>query len=138
MVNIEETFLTQRQFEVLKLRVRGETLAKIAERFGTSRSNISQIERKARRNIERAKNTLKLIQTIQWPIKVNVKAGANIYQVAEEVFRQADRKGIKVACDYAELVRMITKKLGREGIKRRKILRNLIVLIDSEGKVEVI
>ena len=138
MINIKKTHLTRRQFEVLKLRRAGKSLAEIAKEFGTSRSNVSRISKIAERNVEKAKNTLKLAQTIEWPIRVDARAGANIYQASENVFKRADEKGIKIANNYAELVRLITTTLERKGIKRRKALRSFTVVVSSEGKVEVI
>ncbi|MDP6459375.1 MAG: Tfx family DNA-binding protein, partial [Candidatus Hydrothermarchaeota archaeon] len=55
-----DTHLTERQIRVLKLRARGHIQAEIARQFGTSRANISAIEKKAMINIERSKNTLNL------------------------------------------------------------------------------
>ncbi|MCS7131774.1 MAG: Tfx family DNA-binding protein, partial [Hadesarchaea archaeon] len=93
MVDLSKTHLTKRQFEVLKLRMAGKSLAEIAEALGTTRSNVSRISKMAEQNIERAKNTLKLIQTMEWPIIVHARAGANVYQVSERVFRRADERG---------------------------------------------
>ncbi|MEM2908062.1 MAG: Tfx family DNA-binding protein [Candidatus Hadarchaeales archaeon] len=138
MIDIERTHLTERQFEVLKLRMAGKSLAEIAEILGTTRSNVSRISRMAEQNIERAKNTLKLIQTMEWPIIVHARAGANVYQVSEKVFSRADEKGIKIAHNYAELVRLITETLGRRGIKRRRALRGFTVAVSGDGRVEVI
>jgi hypothetical protein len=136
-VDTKDTHLTKRQFEVLKLRMRGKSLAEIAERLGTSRSNVSRIARIAKQNVEKSRNTLKLVGTIEWPIRVDVRRGANVYQVCERVFKRADEKGIKVNCNYAGLVRLITETLGRRGIRRRKTLRGFTVVVSGDGRVEV-
>jgi hypothetical protein len=138
MVSVEETHLTRKQFEVLKLRLEGKSLAQIARKLGTSRSNISRISRIAKLNVEKARNTLKLIGTVKWPVRVDARVGANVYEVSERVFRRADERGIKIAHNYAELVRLITETLGRKNIKRRKVLRNFTVVISGEGRVEII
>jgi Tfx family DNA-binding protein len=138
MIDIKRTHLTERQFEVLKLRMAGKSLAEIAEALGTTRANVSRISRMAEENIEKARNTLKLVQAMEWPISVYARAGANVYQISERVFRRADEKGIKIAHNYAELVRMITTALGRKGIRRRRALRDLTVLVSGDGRVEVI
>ncbi len=138
MIDIRRTHLTERQFEVLKLRMAGKSLAEIAEVLGTTRANVSRISRMAEENIEKARNTLKLVQAIEWPISVRARAGANVYQVSERVFKRADERGIKIAHNYAELVRLITSALGRKGIRRRRALRDFIVLVSGEGRVEVI
>jgi len=138
MVNIEETHLTQRQFEVLRLRIEGKSLTEIARELKTSRSNVSRVAKIAERNIERAKNTLKLIGTIEWPIKIDVKEGSNVYSASEEVFRKADEKGVGITRNYAELLRLITETLGRKNLKGRNALRDFSIMVSKEGKVEVL
>jgi hypothetical protein len=138
MVNIKETHLTRRQFEVLKRRREGRSLAEIAEELHTSRSNVSSIAKIAEQNVEKAKNTLKLIETFEWPIKVDVQVGANIYDVSEKVFRKADEKRIKISRNYSELVRLITETLGGRNLKRRKALKDFCVMVSGEGEVEVL
>lgn len=138
MVNIKNTHLTKRQFEVLKMRREGKTLSEIAARLRTSRSNISAILKTAGENINKTRNTLKLIETIKWPVKIDVKAGSNIYEVSERVFNKADEKRIKVSHNYSEIVRLITETLGWENLKRRKALRDFTVMVSKEGMVEVL
>ncbi|MDI6819604.1 MAG: Tfx family DNA-binding protein [Candidatus Hodarchaeaceae archaeon] len=138
MVNIKETHLTRRQFEVLKRRREGKSLTQIAEELGTSRSNVSRIIKIAERNVERARNTLKLIGTIEWPIKIDVRAGSNVYSVSEQVFRKADERGIKITRNYSELTRLITETLGRKNLKRRKALTDFGIMVSKEGKVEIL
>lgn len=138
MVNIKDTHLTKRQFEVLKMRREGKALSEIAARLRTSRSNISAILKTAGENINKTRNTLKLIETIKWPVKIDVKAGSNIYEVSERVFNKADEKRIKVSHNYSEIVRLITETLGWENLKRRKALRDFTVMVSKEGMVEVL
>jgi len=138
MVNIEETHLTQRQFEVLRLKIEGKSLTEIARELKTSRSNVSRVAKIAERNIERAKNTLKLIGTIEWPIKIDVKEGSNVYSASEEVFRKADEKGVRITRNYAELVRLITETLGRKNLKGRNALKDFSIMVSKDGKVEVL
>ena len=137
MVNIKETHLTKRQFALLKRRREGKSLTEIAKELGTSRSNVSRIIKIAERNVERARNTLKLIETIKWPIKIDVKAGPNIYEVSEGVFRKADEKGIKVSHNYSEVVRLITETLGWENLRRRKALKSFSIVVSREGRIRV-
>ncbi len=138
MVDIEKTHLTKRQLEVLKSRKEGKSLAQIAKELGTSRSNVSRIAKIAERNVERAKDTLKLIETIEWPIRIDARAGANVYTVSENVFKKADEKGIRVSYNYSELVRLITEALGRKNLKRRRALRSFSIAVSREGKVKIL
>jgi Tfx family DNA-binding protein len=138
MINIKKTHLTKRQLEVLKSRKEGKSLAQIAKELGTSRSNVSRIAKIAERNVERARNTLKLMEIIEWPIKIDVRAGSNVYSVSEQVFREADEKGIKIVRNYSELVKLITETLGRKNLKRRKVLTDFSIVVSKEGRVEIL
>ena len=138
MIDIEKTHLTKRQFEVLKRRMKGMSLTEIAEEIGTTRSNVSRIAKIAELNVERARNTLKLMETIEWPIKIDVKSGTNVYSISEQVFRKADEKGVKVSHNYSEIVRLITEALGRKNIRRRRTLKGFSIAVSKEGKVEVL
>ncbi|MEW6593059.1 MAG: Tfx family DNA-binding protein [Candidatus Hadarchaeota archaeon] len=138
MVKAEETHLTKRQFEVLRMKVEGKTLSEISRALGTSRANVSRLARVAEHNIELAKNTLRLVSTIRWPVRVEAKAGSNIYEVSDAVFSKADESRIRISRNYAELVRLITEALGRKNIRRRKATKDFTIFISGEGKVEVL
>jgi Tfx family DNA-binding protein len=138
MVNIKETHLTKRQFEVLKMRKAGKSLSEIAKELHTSRSNVSSIAKIAELNVRRARNTLKLVETMKWPIKINFRAGSNIYEASERIFREADAQHIKVSRNYSDLVRLITETLGWKNLKRRKALRDFNVMVSKKGEVEVL
>jgi len=137
MVRVEETHLTKRQFEVLRMKIEGKSLSEIAKTLGTSRSNVSRLSKIAKLNVERAKNTMKLMATIRWPVKVVARAGSNVYEVSEMIFREADKKGISISQNYSGLVSLITEALGRKNIRRRNSTKNFTVLLSEEGKVEV-
>ncbi|MEM2286080.1 MAG: Tfx family DNA-binding protein, partial [Ignisphaera sp.] len=52
--------LTEKQYEVLKLRAEGKTQKEVAEIMGTTRENLSVIEKNALRKIRLAEETLKV------------------------------------------------------------------------------
>jgi Tfx family DNA-binding protein len=133
-----DTHLTERQVEVLRLELQGKGVSEMAKTLGTSRSNVSRLLRTARENIRRSKNTLKLLETLNWPVRVRARRGAKVYEVAERVFELADRRGIRVAHNYAEVVRLITEFLGRRNLRRRCALRDFTILVSGDGKVEVL
>lgn len=137
MIDTKKTHLTKRQFEVLKMRMEGKSLSEISREFNTSRANVSSIAKTAEENIEKARNTLKLMELIDWPIKIDVRAGSNIYKISEMVFKEADRKKIKISHNYSDLVRLITEALGASRLKRRKALRKFTIMVSKEGRFEI-
>lgn len=138
MIDLKMTHLTKKQFEILKMRIAGKSLSEIAKELHTSRANVSSIAKTAEENVRKSKNTLKLIEMIDWPIKIEAKAGSNVYEISEKVFHEADLKKIKISHDYSEIVRMITKVLGTTGLRRRKALKDFIIFVSGDGRVEVL
>lgn len=137
MIDPKTTHLTEKQLEILKMRIAGKSLSEIAKELHTSRANVSSIAKTAEENIKKSRNTLKLIEMIDWPIKIEAKAGSNIYEISEKVFHEADLKKIKISIDYSEVVRLITKFLGTSGLRRRKALKDFIIFVSGDGRVDV-
>lgn len=137
MVNIKNTHLTGRQFKVLRLRMAGKSLSEISKELHTSRSNISSVARTAEENVKKARNTLKLMELLDWPLKMDVKAGSNIYEVSERFFKEADNKRIKISHNYSEIVRLITETLGATNLKQRKTLKDFSIAVSKDGRVEI-
>ncbi len=137
MIDIKKTHLTKKQFEILRMKISGKSLSEIAEELNTSRANISAIAKTAEENVQRSRNTLKLIELIDWSIKIDVKSGANIYEISERVFREADRKKIKINHNYSELVRLISEALGTTRLRRRKALKDFSVVVSKDGRFEI-
>jgi Tfx family DNA-binding protein len=57
-------FLTKRQIEVLKLRMKGLTQEQVADILKTSRENVANLENRAYVNIMRARITLKILEEL--------------------------------------------------------------------------
>jgi len=98
MVDAEATTLTDRQVEVLELRERGHTQREVADRLGTTDSNVSAIERAAEENVEKARRTLELVQTIRAPVHTTLPEGSYFEDVVDEIYDRGDEAGIKI--DY--------------------------------------
>ncbi|RLG55442.1 MAG: transcriptional regulator, partial [Candidatus Hydrothermarchaeota archaeon] len=73
----KESFLTEKQIKVLELRAKGYTQEQIAKILGTSRVNVTILEKKAKENVEKARKTIELFESLT-PIKVTIKKDANI------------------------------------------------------------
>ena len=132
----KRSFLTEQQIEVLRLRELGLTQKEIAERIGTTRENISIIEKRGRTNIERCKETLKEWERIKAPIILRIVKGTDVLDIPKQIFSEADRKGIKVKSNLIEIL----TRLGmdeRDIIKNRILIGDLEVLIMNDGEVRL-
>lgn len=132
----EATTLTRRQAEVLLLREQGYKQATIADRLGTSRANVAGIESSARENVRKARETVTLVELLAAPVRVDVPAGTDLYDVPEMIFDACDESGIKVEHNAPELMKLISD--GAEGsIEGRAVSEQLFVNVTRDGTVRV-
>lgn len=104
-------FLTERQFEVLKLRAQGLTQEEIARILGTSRENVSVLEKRAKEKVKRARETIRAFESLN-PVKIVLPQGLNLFSAPKVVFHKADIHGIKVRYNSTALIGIIRRKAG--------------------------
>jgi len=136
MVSAEPTILTERQVEVLELREQGQTQQEVADRLGTTDSNISAIERAAEQNVERARQTLELVRTIRSPIQFSVSPGTSFDDLVAGVYTHGDEAGIKIAHCRPELYTHLYGVL-EECTDQNELKTTVEVGITNGGEVRV-
>ncbi|WP_054840226.1 Tfx family DNA-binding protein [Thermococcus sp. JCM 11816] len=130
-----KSFLTEQQIRVLQLRAKGLKQSEIAEILGTSRANVSILERRALEKIEKARNTLLLWEQINSKISVEVKKGEDIFQVPEKLFKKADELGVKVPpYSTAEIIAFLVEHAP---IDDRLAKRDFTLFLDREDRLRV-
>ncbi|GCC11568.1 putative transcriptional regulator [archaeon] len=128
------TFLTHMQIKILELRAKGYTQAAIAGMLGTTRANISITEKRARKNVEKAKATLDLFRKIGSPMVVEIKDGEDIFNVPKEVFSCATRCNIKVKENTLSLIDKIKRRVP-DKILGRVVKEKIEITILKDGGV---
>lgn len=136
MLTADDTVLTERQVEVLTLREQGDTQQEIADRLGTTDANISAIERAARTNIEQARRTLRLADTLQAPIQFTVPAGERFDALVEAVYAHGDEADLKIAHCRPELYLSLYETLGGHTTKNQ-LEAPITVGLTADGDVSV-
>lgn len=132
----KDTLLTERQVEVLKLKRKGLSQADIARKLKTTRGNISTIENTALKNIEKAERTLKLYRALEAPVWMTVPSGTDLYEIPQMIFKEADRKKIKIGMDSATvIIRLKTDAPDR--IAHRVTSGDINVSVDASGNVTI-
>ncbi|MHC1567438.1 MAG: Tfx family DNA-binding protein [Candidatus Syntropharchaeia archaeon] len=131
---MKKSFLTEEQIEVLRLRELGLTQREIAERLGTTRENVSIIEKRGRTNIERCRETLREWDRIRAPIVVRIEKGTDVFDIPDLIFREADRNGIKVRSNKLEIIASIQNERG-EMVRNRLLRGDLEVLVMKDGRI---
>ena len=131
------TFLTERQLEVYIRRRRGESLAEIAKELGTTRSNVCALEKAARKNIERAYNTIKLVESLLYKSVVTVPPGTDLYDIPGIIYRKADELGIKIQMSGPMLLKYIVEHCS-DKLRNRQVLREITIGIDENGSLAIL
>ncbi|NJF24935.1 Tfx family DNA-binding protein [Thermococcus sp. Bubb.Bath] len=129
-----KSFLTEHQIRILMLRAEGLKQSEIAEILGTSRANVSILERRALEKIEKARNTLLLWEQINSKISVEVKKGEDIFPVPEKLFKKADELGVKVPYSTAEIIAFLVEHAP---IEDRLARRDFTLFLDRDGRLRV-
>lgn len=132
----ERSVLTRRQAEVLALRERDVPQAAIASRLGTSRANVSSIEASARTNVEKARETIAFAEALNAPVRVDVAAGTDLYDIPSRVYAACDDAGVKVNQTAPELMKSVSDAAG-DAVSGRAVKRDLLVGVTNDGTVRV-
>lgn len=133
-VDVSDTFLTERQVEVLLRRNEGKTQEAIATELGTSVSNISSIESAARSNIEQARNTIDLAHLLQSVVRIDIDAGTDLRSVIDEIYREGDNAGLKISYTEPELATHLNT-LFSSRLRGREVIEDIELGITPEGEV---
>ena len=135
-VDVSDTFLTERQVEVLLRRNEGKTQEAIASDLGTSVSNISSIEAAAKNNIDTARNTLDLAFLLESVVQITVEAGTDLRSVIDEIYREGDEAGLKISYTEPELATHLNTLLSSR-LRGREIIDTVELGLTADGEVVV-
>jgi len=129
--------LTKAQVEVLKLRLMGLTQEEIASKFGTSRQNVAIIEKRGRRNLRLAEETIRVYEKITTAASVKVKPNTHMVDIPRLVIDAADKAKVKLRADFTRIYNEIRFK-APGCVKGAKVVKTITVLILKDGDIEVI
>lgn len=132
----ESMMLTRRQAAVLLMRERGLKQATIAERLGTSRANVSGIESSARENVEKAHETVAFAKLLSAPVRVEIPANTDLYDVPDLVFDACDDVDMKVSHSAPDLMKLISDGAD-DAVEGREVRSRLVVTVTTDGTVWV-
>ena len=128
--------LTEEQLIVLGLRLEGLKQEEIARRLGTSRQNVSLIERRARGNISKAELTLKAYRRLETAATVELKPGTHLVDVPRMLVDAADKVGVKIRVDFALVYKELRYEAG-SSIQRTRVIKPILLHILRDGKIDV-
>jgi len=128
--------LTDEQLDILGFRIDGLKQGEIARRLGTTRQNVSLIERRARGNILKAEATLRAYRRLQTAATVELKPSTHLVDVPRMLVDAADDTGVKISIDFA----LVYKELRDEAsgsISGTRVVKPILLHILRNGRVDV-
>jgi HTH-type transcriptional regulator, fmd operon transcriptional regulator len=131
-----DSFLTERQIKALKMRLSGLSQQEVALRLGTTRSNISILEKRAHQNIDRAARTLQQWMMLRAPISFHARAGTDVFELPKGIFAEADKKGIHLPITSLDIVVQLRRRAPRL-FKKRALEKDALIFVTEEGEVLV-
>ncbi len=133
-----DTFLTEEQVSILKMRNTGMTLDEIAKALGVSKASVHAVLRNAYKTVERARKTLRLYAEITGGVTVTSGPGTRAIELIDKLFKEADIHGIKLSVRSVEILLKVIKELPEcIDIKRGVITCNIKITILTDGRIEV-
>lgn len=132
-----KSFLTARQKQVLRLRFQGHTQEEVARITGTTRANVSKMERRAHQNIAVARQTMHDWMKVQATIISQIPSGTEVLKVPEMIFRQADLAGIHLPINSIDLI-VLLKAKAPYLFKKQNLPRDAAIFITGKGEILLI
>lgn len=129
-----DSFLTEKQKRVLKMRREGKTQEEISEILKTSRSNVSLIEKRARKNIRRSEKTIEEWKRIISSMSIKVEEETDVLDVPKMVYERANKENVKVDLATVEIVEKI-QDAGVELLNNRVVKHPFEVHVTESGEV---
>lgn len=130
------TFLTRRQIKVLLLRQKGHSQQEVAEILGTTRSNISILEKRAHQNIVRARNTLHRWMTIQAPISLKVPEGTDVFEIPARIFEAADKRSLQLPVTSLDIIVRL-RRGAPQLFRKRALLQDIEIYVTEDGELMI-
>ena len=112
------------------------TQLEVALELGTTRANVSMIESRARRKVERAGKTMEAYRSTLTDHALKVRRGVRFYDVPSLVLREADRCGIHLKCNMVDIVRMV-RGIRPSCLQQGKTTRTLLFVFDRSGRLRL-
>lgn len=131
-----ESLLTDRQLQVLQLRKEGRSQQEVADILGTTRSNISILEKRAHQNIHRAEQTLRQWMMIKAPISLKVREGTDVFDLPKMIFDAADLRSIELPVTSLDIIVQLRRK-SPQLFRKRAVLKDVDVYVTEDGELLV-
>jgi len=128
--------LTEEQLKVLGYRLDGLKQEEIAEKLGTTRQNVSLIERRARGNLEKAAATMRAYKRLRTAATVELEVNTHLVDVPRMLVDAADEAGVKITLDFSLVYKELRDEAG-DSIRGTRVVKPIFLHILRDGKIDV-
>jgi len=128
--------LTEEQLKVLGYRLDGLKQEVIAGKLGTTRQNVSIVERRARGNLRKAEETLKAYRRLRTAATVELGPNTHLVDVPRMLVDAADDAGVKITIDFS-LVYKELRDEAQHSIRGTRVIKSILLHILKDGKIDV-
>jgi len=134
-----DTFFTEKQIIVLRLKAQGLTVEDIARILGVSKSNVYSLLRSARKVFEKSLRTVKVYNELINNVRLVVPKGTSINEFIKVLISEADNHSIKIPLPtYEVVVKLIRDTYGCVDLMNNVITCDLILNLDGVNGVSII
>ncbi len=134
---LKNTYITSRQLQIMKMRQQGSSTEEISKKIGTTRQNVTILEKRAHRNLDRAIRTLNAVRDMKISIDFEISQDTHMLDAVRLIVKNADTSGIRL---NDNLIGIMTKfKVAMEkDLKGGVTQRPITVMMFQDGRVQFI
>ncbi len=131
------TLLTQRQWQVVRLRATGLTQTQVAKRLRSSRVNVTILERRAHKNLKAAKATLAALEQLTAGHVMLLPTGVSVFEATSMILLRGDILHIKLRRNADSILAMLRSRCGGR-IRGHHLTATVKVKIGDDGNLTII
>ncbi len=130
--NAKRSFLTGRQLEIFTLRSEGKSTTEISEIIGTTPQNVTILEKRARKNLEKAIETVNAVKDMKIVLNLKIPENTHILDAVMTIIREADRSQIRLKDNIIGILTRLKMSMDTD-IRNGLIQRETTVMILHDG-----
>jgi len=130
-------FLSDEQLNVLRLRIKqGLSQSEIAKDLGTTRENVTIIEKRARKNVKLAEDTIQIYRLLLSLAEIKIEVGTQLVDIPGIVVKFGDSIGARLNVNFTMIYDEIRTK-AKDCVKDRTVIKPFTIAIFKDGTIEV-
>ena len=129
--------LTKTQVEIIRLRLTGLTQEEIARRRGTTHQDVAAIEKRGRRNLKLAEETIRTYEKLTSATSIEIEPGTHLVDIPRQVLNAADQANIRLKADFTRIYNEIKYKAAGF-VEGTKVIKPITLHIQKDGDIEIV